>query len=519
MIKEYYKAYMNSKSQFKKFHNEVINMPRDRHTGLNLKKLQSLASYLLLIPEQDINNNEGINYKEILREMNNKYIIGSRPKEEFRDKYFEETYLGFNPSQLEEVYSEKGRMFRHNMAFTQFFGMLKSISRQKKMIQYEKCYEYITAYTEIEKELIRNDILSVNIKTNSYIHELKGINLKYGADYSPAEGIIKYIYQIKRPVTEFEIAILLGRIDDRQSLEEILERAIDIGQVLGNRSQRDQIELFFKELGWLDEEGTLFNYKASQEPHFKFRAFIEFACDFELLIYNKTTQKYTLSVYSEKIIKEELPPELIDLENLLSKIENTNIGDAEIKNLIVRDRSKMIMNYIRNHSEDEFLFKLGRRSIKQSEKIKERKRNPLIMELSKLLNNHTCHVVTYIDENDSIRHDFDKNLFKNSKGISYCEGHHIIEFNRENGPDIVENILLVDPNTHMLIHHANEGYRNDLYAQIKAKGLITVELFEKMITRYNCLTYSHVYILRQKGLLHKHEEEKLYNLIEKMKVS
>lgn len=55
---------MGSLEGFNKFHNEVINMPRDQFSNNDLPKIRLLAGYLLLT-EGKIDN-YGANYKTIL---------------------------------------------------------------------------------------------------------------------------------------------------------------------------------------------------------------------------------------------------------------------------------------------------------------------------------------------------------------------------------------------------------------------------------------------------------------------
>ena len=49
IIAEQYNSYVGTKEKFEKFHNEVINMPRDSFSFQKLKQIRSIAAYLLHI--------------------------------------------------------------------------------------------------------------------------------------------------------------------------------------------------------------------------------------------------------------------------------------------------------------------------------------------------------------------------------------------------------------------------------------------------------------------------------------
>jgi hypothetical protein len=56
---------------------------------------------------------------------------------------------------------------------------------------------------------------------------------------------LKYIKDIKRSVTEFEISILLGRIDEDRTIK----RAFNIGKIFPADSKKSQEEFFFEAMG------------------------------------------------------------------------------------------------------------------------------------------------------------------------------------------------------------------------------------------------------------------------------
>lgn len=89
VYEKYYSIYIGSREGFIKFHNEVINMPRDQFSGLGLKKIRSLAGYLLLTKGKL--DPVGVDYKETLKCINNELLRGNFPK--YRDIAFENRYL------------------------------------------------------------------------------------------------------------------------------------------------------------------------------------------------------------------------------------------------------------------------------------------------------------------------------------------------------------------------------------------------------------------------------------------
>lgn len=512
MIKEYFEQYAKTTHGFKQFHNEVINVPRDEHTNLNLHKLQKIAARLLTLPEEVISKE--MNYKEILQALHQEYLSGKQINPRFHDPDFEERYLELNNLSFDRHYQKQGRMFRHVMGFALLFGLLESVTSRTVRINKTKCKEYISAYVDIEHEYIRNEILAINIKHNGFIKRLNSINLTSEADYSPAEGIIQYIQHIDRPVSAFELSVLLGRIDDVQTLDGILERALAIGRTFPSFILNEQIHYFFTEMEWVNPDESLFQYSTSQEPYFKFKSFLNFLVDFDLLNYNTASHTYTLTTYAKELATDTIPFELADLQELLAKIESTEVKDSELKKLILVEKRDTLLEYLKG--DPNIIVKLGKRSLR-SQRVDNngrRLRNPLIIEFAKIRNDHKCHVITYTNENNIIQHRFNQSLFSNNHNVPYCEGHHIIEFGNENGPDIIENILLVDPNTHMLVHHGNREYRDDLFRMLRQENIITLDRFKSMITNYNCLTEEHIDILKNKSLIYRSEAEQLKLLIQ-----
>lgn len=494
-IKEYYGNYIESIKNFETFHNEVMNMPRDEFGSAGLKKIQMLANYLLLI--EDEINNKAKNYKQILEYLINKIASGTYPT--VRNEEFESRYLRLGSNNIDQHYELEGRMFRHLMGICAFFDLIHSETRQKKIINFDTCRILAKSDDEILIPIFRNILINININNNDFIKSLKGINISASANYKPATAVLKYLKKINRPATLFEISILLGRIDHIQTEKEILERAYKIEKILP-KNYSEQKKVIFESLEWINEEHS-YDYVASQDPDFKFKSFILYMKDLKLLNLN-VDNMLTLTEISQKFVEESIiPDELLDLEDLINKIQDGSTKDAELLNLIVKKRSKQLTDALSR--ENSILLKeINLRALNniQYDNAGKRKRNKFISELAKLKANYLCQVTN-------------KPTFKMPNGDNYVEAHHLIEFSRENGPDIVENLLILGPEKHRLVHHASGEEVEDLYNHLKTTGIITFDLFKKMIEDYNCLDKDHLSILKTKKLLSSVQYEQLLEMI------
>lgn len=488
--------YAGSKRSFERFHNQVINMPRDAFATATLNKLQSLASYLLLI-EDDLGE-ASTNYKEIMALIIDKLRDGNYPKVH-RNSEFEDRYFRLDKN-IHELYESEGRMFRHLMGLCAFFGIAKSLSRQQKIISFDSCRELTCSSDALLIPIFRNILLNCNIKSNDYINNLAGISINTDADYKPAYSIIRFIKEISRPATMFEISILLGRIDPEvQTEKDILLRAIKIAKNLPKK-QDDQIKRFFGSLGWKKDRNNLFQYTPSQEPYFKFKTFLLYMEHFDLIEINSITDTVTLTKYSEELVFEKIPIELVDLEWLLYKIDDDEESDNVLADIILRKRSSVITSAIK--SDSKLVKKMNKRSLRNIEHDRKgrRRRNKIIAELAKIMADYTCEVTG-------------QKTFKMPNSMYYVEAHHIIEFLREEGPDITDNFLVLGPEKHKLIHHACIEEIDDLYNHLKTNGKIDYARFEKMHTEYRCLTPSHVKFLYNKKLISSMDRDNLLKLI------
>lgn len=501
LIPVFYKDYLYTKENFEKFHNEVINMPRDSFSSATFKKIRSLASYLLLIENKV--NPEGNNYKEILGLIVAEIKKDNYPDEQNRNSDLESRYFTRHLT-LKSLYDAEGRMFRHLMEILGFFGVIQSYSKSKKYINFETCREISLANNKLLISILRNNLLSNNIKTNDFFKYLDGIEeILSNANYIPAYAILKYIKFINRPATFFEISVLLGRIDKIQEENKILDRAKEISRELP-QNQDEQILYFFDNMGWksteTEKEKVYFTYAASQEPYFKFKSFILYMNSVGLLELSSVNSTVTLSEYSSKLLEDEIPAELTDLENLLYKIDDDNESEAELMNIIINKRTEQISKAIQQDTV--LVEKINKRALRNIRYDSEGKRirNKFISELAKVKANYFCEATR-------------NKTFRTPEGQNYVEAHHIIEFRKENGPDITENLIVLGPEKHMLLHRACREDINDLYTHLITNGVININRFKKMHTVYKCLTKEHIQTLYDKKIISSIDRDNLLSLL------
>lgn len=498
-IIESFSSFSGSKEKFDEFHNNVINMPRANFNELSdtIRLLKSLASYILLIDSEVLS--KPINYKTIYKEIFDNYKKGILPKSN-RNITFETRYLNRSES-FAELYSDEGkngRMFRHYMEYLSFFGMIKDgTNRNKKMIDIDSLEELVLTPENALFDVFRNKLLTLNINSNDFIKNIKGIKVNKDADYRPARAIISYCNQINRPVTAFEVSILLGRIDNLQTEKAILQRALSIGKNLP-KSEEDQTKRFFGCMKWKNS-GGLFSYAQSQNPDFKFKVFLLFMDAFDLINFDKATNTISLTTYSKSLASEDVDFEILDLEKLLTMIDDDNEDSNKLADIILRKRTKTITQAIQE--DGELVTKLNLRNIRNPIiKNNRRQRSRLIAEIAKIKAN-------YLDELTKLP------SFEDRYGRNYVEAHHIIEFNGENGPDITDNLICLGPQNHSLIHHGSTNALSDFYRTCQTRGVITFERFKNICVKYHCLTKEHVKILLAKKIISKIDADELNSLI------
>lgn len=493
LFDKYYSGYMNTPSGFNQFHNEVINMPRDQFADSGLAKIRLWAGYLLLTDGRI--SATGTDYKDIMNIIKEELSKGNYPI--YRDDTAENRY--FNYTNLDSHYEAEGRMFRHIMSLCAFFGLITSLSKFKKIVNYDKCKEYYLSDNKVLMPIARNNVVMLNAKDNDFIRSLKEIVIDEKTDYRPTYAILRYIYSLKRPATKFELSVLLGRIDELKKEKDIIKRAIDIGNVLP-KTQEQQIPYFFANMNWKREDGQHFSYAASQEPYFKFNSYLLYMESFELLDYDDITSTYSLTEYSEKLMTDDISYLIADLEELLKLVDDYTAENRELNDLILYQRNPELLRLAKEDTE--FVKKMNMRSINKPivDASGKRIRNRLIAELAKIQADYMCQYAQ-------------RHIFKMPNGKYYCEAHHIIEFSTENGPDITNNLVVLGPEAHMCIHHACKDEVEDVFMQLTKNGVLTFDRFKEMITVYNCLTRSQIDVLWNKKIITLKEKQELLDLL------
>lgn len=504
VVKSTFCSYADTLYGFEEFHNQVINMPRPSFSEIPtiVRTLKSLASYIMLIDSNVLAKSIGI--KEIYHEIFQNYKNAIVPKSN-RNLEFENRYLNRNEP-FEYLYSDVGkcgRMFRHYMAFFTFLGYFDLVSKAKRKINIDSMEELLLSSDSNLFDILRNRLLEININSNQFIAAETKIKISRDADYRPARAILNYCNSINRPVTDFEIAILFGRIDDVQIEKDILLRANKVGITFPTYCD-EQIKYFFGCMGWKNAKGELFKYALSQNPDFRFKSFLILMSTFGLIEYDylssKSNHMITLTNYSKKIIEDELPLEVLDLQDLLIKIDDDNEDSNKLQDIILRKRTATITKAIQD--DVELVIKLNKRNIRNPIiKKGKRKRNKMITELAKIKANYKDEVTG-------------SSTFMGSNGSYYVEAHHILEFSTEDGPDITDNLICLSPDSHSRIHHGSNEVVEDLYRTLQNNGVLNFERYKKICTVYRCLTKKHVMILFNKKLISSYDKEQLNNLID-----
>ncbi len=493
-IETYFRQYRCSEEQFIVFHNEVINMPRPDFQNIGLEIIQHLAHYLLLA-EDRVDNVEGNNYKQIMEFIHDELIRGHYPV--LRDAILERSYFVFD--NLDQHYSQtiQGRMFRHCMGLCSFWGLIKSITSHNKVINFDVCRDIISLLPEYVTDYVRNLGLSVDIQTNDFLRQLRGIApIRPNSNYHPTLAILRYMKELNRPVTDFEISVLLGRIDELQDDALVLRRAVDIGNSFISRTREGQRQEFFRAMGWIKEDGTLFTYKSSQQPWFKFHTYLLFLEDFGFIRRNNTTQLYSITQEALTLLGD-IPANVLDLNRLLAQLdlEDGSLSSRTMKDILLRANMDALRGLVSNA---ELLKRFNHYSLEHPiEHQGKRCRNQFIAELARIRENYMCQAGSV--------------TFERPDGRNYVEAHHIIEFSK-GGPDILENLLVLGPTPHAQIHRGSESARQDAYTHLMSRGALNFELFKIMVKEYHALTPEHLDFLQERRIISNAQKQELLTL-------
>ena len=511
LIKDEFKIYYGTKNGFENFHNQIINMPRPSFSEVPeiIKLMKSLASYIMLIDANVLKNE--IKIKDIYYNIFINYKKGIIPSQ-YRNIQFESRYLDRKES-FEYLYGDEGkcgRMMRHYFEFFTFFEYFKiGKNRNYRIIDISAMQELICSNEQYLVDVLRNRLLNLNIKNNPHIEMMQSIKINENADYRPARSILRYCKAFsERRVTDFELAILLGRVDDTQEENKILERAVTIGKLFHTSDRDEQRRFFFQQMGWKNSAGLQFNYAASQEPYFKFKVFLLIMESLDLIKYDwvgtNCTNTVVLTKTARDLITDDLPIEIVDLQNLLYRIDNDEEDLGNLSNAIIKSRSAAIDNAIKNNGT--LVVALNKWNIRHPIiRNNKRVRSRLIMEVSKIMAN-------YQDETGG-------QTFTSSNGVGYVEAHHIIEFSTVNGPDITDNLICLNSQNHDLIHHASQNEVRTFYNKCRVIKKFNFDRFKNIVVTYQCLTKEHVSFLVNKGIISDFDAFQLNELIDEYGVN
>jgi len=489
-----FNKYKNKYENFCDFNKMVINMPRHQFGNMNIEFAKDLARILNGIV---ITNDVKLTIVN-LYELVHFYLKKNMPDvSKFIYSLFN---LDLTDESVQDYYRNnngKARDFRHLVMIMRMWSMLEPDKVLKNRINYDVCKEFLTL-EEHQLEGLRAKLVGMDIIDNPMFITLEIIEDRIKEEtlfsYKPATYILKYIKVIGRPVSQFEISNLLGVIvPECNSSDELFDNAIKIGKTMPSNIKEHQ-KWFFEYMNWINEDGQLFIYASSQQPHFKFNSFLLFMEDLNL-IKKLSDESFVLTSFSEELLKEDIPVEVAELEKYIT-IAETSYSDKELAELILYNIRPSLLKYAAQN--EAFITSMNLRSIKNPKFDKNGKkiRNRLIAELAKVKVNYECQISN-------------KPTFRDEKGNNYVESHHIIEFNGEDGPDITDNLLVISPLYHSLLHHACQEDKIDLYNNISQNKIVNVQLFKTMYDKYKCIEEKHLKSLLQKRLISNIEYNEL----------
>jgi predicted restriction endonuclease len=494
-----------SRQQFIAFHNEVFNLPRDSFSNFDILKVKSLAEYLYSIRFRFPDN--GLKLSEIYLHLHFFLRNNDIPNP---NKDFEELFS----LELEEVDDVKhhytndtGRKFRHWMELASLLDLLANYEHGVKSSR-----RVLTPFTEeiflipsaLITPLVRDKVLSINTNSNPGLGNLDSYANYQNHDYRPAYAILNYMNRMQRHCTRFELAIFFGRPDYSLATEiEIIDEAVELGETFP-LTQNEQIEFYFRYKNWVDANGNIYSYATSQEPYFKFNAFFILMDSVGLVNYDVTNSSLSLTAFSNSLFSADISPEAVELENLISEIENIS-DDNLLTEKVAKNRAALISNLISN--DNSFVDNINQKAAAKSgnatttTQTTKWKRDELIREVSKQQANYDCQGCnnpTFIDRHEN----------------NFVESHHILEYNtREKGPDVLQNLLVLCPNCHSKIHFARIDIVEDFYRDMRIRNIITINQFMEIHTSLNLLKQNHIDILLKKCIIDETEAAELNELL------
>lgn len=491
---------------FEDFHNQVFNLPRDSFSNFDILKIKSLAEYLFLIndkfPPEGLSLIEiyiGLHYSILNYDIKN-------PNEDFISLF--DTNLKENELISDHYQQVSGRKFRHWMELASLLELLSNIehgNRRSKRLLTKFCEEINIINIELISPLVRDKVMSINTINNPLIGNLLSYPIYINLNFNPAFAILKYIFTLGRPCSKFELSIFFGRPNFLiNNQDDIINEAINIGKDFPLLFEK-QIEYFFKLRNWVDANNEIYNYRASQEPHFKFNSFFILMVSVGLLKFEDNTHWLSLTELSYSMLSSGIAIEAIELVTLLDEVEKLS-DNEKLHELLSINRGNIIKDLI---SDGSFINLINLRAANKSGKKTSKKnsesfrRDELIRDASKQIAKYDCqgcNAKTFIDTN----------------GFNYVEAHHILEYNsKEEGPDVLQNLLVLCPNCHSKIHYARIDILNDFYRSLRERKVIKLEQFIDLHNKFDLLRSKHIDLLLQKKILNKKEATYLYELLQK----
>ena len=437
-----------SRAAFLQFHNEVLNLPRDSFSNFNILKVKSLAEYLYSIRYSF--PHDGLKIKDIYIEIH--YFLQSNNVPNPNNDFIQ--LFDLSLTSIEDINTNyatgSGRKFRHWIELAGLLEILSNVTqgeRSSKRVLTTFTEEIYLIPTGLIPSLVRDRILSINTISKPGIGNLSSYSLFQNLDFRPAMAILKYIFLKKRICSRFELSIFFGRPNYNLNTEtQIIDEAI-LTTVAFPINQIQQIELFFQSKDWLNPDGSIYEYAASQQPYFKFNAFFVLLVTVGLINYCEEngalsvvpTNYLKLTPFANSLFATGSSPEEIELENLLDEIED-EVDNNDLASIITRNRTTIIQDQMDNDTS--FIERVNTRAAAKSgvntstSTVIRWRRDELVREVSKLKVNHSCQSCnreTFLDRN----------------GNNFVESHHILEYNStEDGPDVLQNLLVLCPNCH-----------------------------------------------------------------------
>lgn len=484
-----------SKEDFDNFHKQVLNMPRDSFSDFNLDKLRSLVEYLNLI-KIDIGP-EGCNIDELY--INFHFALKDNvllnPNKRF-DSLFD-----LSITEIEDIkkhYKIKGRFFRHWMQLAKLLDLLthpnSDSTRRSKVIVSNFNDELIESNRTLFSLLIRDKVLSINVKDNSLIRDLDSFDYYKDLSFRPAIGILYYLFLLKRPATKFELSIFFGRPDkDLQDEINIINSAYNLGKKF-DLDMKQQEASFFIMKDWVDNKGELLKYGSSQQSYFKFNSFFILMETVGLIKIKEGL--VSLTDYSKKLVNDYNEIEYLQLQEIENQIEDES---DDIQNTLIENRTEYVLRLL--SKDKNFKDRINKRSAERDTIIRKitrisRKRDLILPVIAKIEANFKCKACS-------------KETFLGKDGYNHVEAHHILEFNNiEKGPDVIENLLVLCPNCHALVHNAPQNTINHFYSKLRERNILSRDQFEKLL-KDELISKKQIKLLLEKGIISK-EEYKLF---------